>query len=152
MGVVIFESYPSALVRAPRRRGPSNCHLRENVHGRGILICGIRLPLHSCVAFFDSAEIVMAVSMPMSVSMSIFVMVMVSVGVSMVVSTEYDKADKVGHETKASNNEDEDGLTDDRWVEESGEGLEDDGYAKGYEEDGIEEGAQDFSTHPLQDC
>lgn len=72
---------------------------------------------------------------------------LVTVGVA--VTAEDDEAKQVREETSAAYNEDEFGVVDLGWFDESCEGLEDNGDAERDEEDGVEEGTENLSAHPL---
>lgn len=65
------------------------------------------------------------------------------------VTAEDDEAKQVREETSAAYNEDEFRVVDLGWFDESCEGLEDNGDAERDEEDGVEEGTENLSAHPL---
>jgi hypothetical protein len=54
------------------------------------------------------------------------------------VASEDKKADEVREKAGATNGEDKFGAGDLRWFDETSQGLEDDGYTEGDEEDGVE--------------
>jgi hypothetical protein len=66
------------------------------------------------------------------------------------VSSEDAKSNQVRSQSKAADNQDELRVSNFGRVNESGERFENDGHAKGDQEDGVEEGAEDFSAKPLQ--
>lgn len=70
--------------------------------------------------------------------------------VRVAMTTENEEADEVGQEAGRANDEHKLGVVDLGRLNESGQGFEDDRDAEGDEENGIEEGTQDFGAHPLQ--
>lgn len=76
----------------------------------------------------------------------VVVMVVTSVGVA----AEDKKSDKVGGKAEGADDKDKLGVVNLGRVEESGDGLEDDGDAESNQEDGVEESTQNLCSQPLQ--
>lgn len=83
------------------------------------------------------------------VVLMVVIVVAVSVSVGVTVATEDYKADEVGEEASASDDKYELRVFDVGALDESGKGLENDGNAECDEEDGVEEGAQNFGSNKL---
>jgi competence protein ComGC len=82
---------------------------------------------------------VVVVRMIIVVVVVVVVIVFVPVRVSM--ASQNEEANEVGEEPSRTNNQDEFGVADLGRFHESCQGFENDGYAEGDEEDGIEESA-----------
>ena len=92
--------------------------------------------------------VVVYVFVAMAVLM-VMAMLVSSMSVGMTVAAQDEETDEVGKETGATNDKDELGVFDLRRLDESCDGFEDDGYAKGDKEDGVEESTKNFGSYPL---
>lgn len=101
-----------------------------------------------CPALFRLAQLVMS-TVRMFVTVVVFMFVLaVLMSVRMPVAAKHHEADEVRGEPEAANNEDELWVGNLGGLEESGDGLEDDGDAERDQEYGVEEGAEDLCAQP----
>lgn len=108
------------------------------------------MSVSSAVCRIVSVAVFVAIVVMFVVVVMVVIVVAVSVSVGVTVATEDYKADEVGEEASASDDEYQLRVFDVGALDESGEGLENDGNAESDEEDGIEEGAQNLGSNKLQ--
>lgn len=115
-------------------------------------IANVTLFISHFISVEDGGRRVGIVAMAMGVRVALlFVAVVVATrSVRVTVAAEDEETSQVGRQTSAANSEDKLRIFDLGGFDEAGEGLEDNGNAKGDEEDGVEKGAEDFSTNPLE--
>ena len=70
-------------------------------------------------------------------------------GVAMSMVVEEKQAHNIGCQPATSDDQDQHGVVDDLWLEETLNGFKNDGDAEGNEEDAIDQGAQDLGTLKL---
>jgi hypothetical protein len=148
---VIVEPYATVLIigaRAVGAGGTADDNLGGNI--AGVLHGGNVAGLMRSVC---KEALLLVVSMAVAVAMLMFMVMVVIVAISravrVAVAAEDEETDEVGEKTGASNSENELGAVDLRGLDESGEGLENDGNAKCDEEDSVEEGTKNFGANPL---
>lgn len=116
----------------------------SNIAGLGRRMANKALLLIVCMTVVQT--VAMLVNMIMLILMTVIVP-LPSVRVSM--TTEDKEADQVGEEAGAANSKDKLGVADLRGLDKTSQRLKDNRDAQGDQEDGIEEGSKDFSSHPL---
>ena len=100
------------------------------------------------VAVFVVGLGLLVVSGEATVRVGMVALELVHATMGVAVFMEQEEADDVGQQAAGTNDQDQLGIGNDRRTEHSLERLDQDGEAQGYEEDRIDEGAQDLCTQP----
>lgn len=95
--------------------------------------------------------LVVGMRMPMVVAMCLLPVRVVPWPMRVAMSSKNDKSSQVRCQPEAADYQDQLRISNLWRVEESCKRFEDNGYAERNEEDGVEEGAQDFGPEPLAD-
>lgn len=147
-GAIIIEA-DSASFRAVRRGSignagsPSDNNFREDICDSTVLVryLGVDRPVDATL--LRSMDVIMGMVM---------IMVVVSVAVAVTVPSKDEEANKVGEQTGGTDDQNKLRVGNFRRFDKTSQGFEDDGNAKGDEEDCIEECAQNFGSYPLVEC
>lgn len=145
------------------RRSSPNDDLGQNIGDGTVLVGNIRVHIVSSPSFFHSSGIIVSMGVRVSVFVGVLVLMIVRVtfvvvvvvmvmlvAVGVTVAPKDEEPDEVREETRGTDDEDELRIVNLGGFDKSSQGLEDDGYAEGDEEDRVEESAQDFGAHPLR--
>ncbi|GKT64693.1 hypothetical protein ColTof3_12032 [Colletotrichum tofieldiae] len=139
-----LEPYATRRLRRGTSGGSSDDGLGKDVANVAVVVVGGAREVRA--TFLGSVLVRVGVGV---VVLAVVVGVIAAVGVA--VAAEDEKADEVRGEAECADDENQLGVVDLGGVEESGNGLEDDGDAQGDEEDGVEEGTENLGAQPLDD-
>lgn len=148
LAISISEPATSGRCLRHRRPVPRDGRLGEEV---GPIVCqSILIRYVTNTSFLGGAVRGVRVRMPMLVAIHLFPVPMFSWPMRVPMPSQNSKPSQVRCEPQATNDQDELRVADLGGVDESCKRFEDDGYAKGDEKYGVEEGAQDLGTEPLR--